>query len=908
MSEYRSRAEKRHAEEQKRNKKNKQGKNGRSTFKKIMISILIVMLIGTAAGTATAVAMIRDAPPLDPDELMIAEGSTILDMNDNEIGTLQGGENRSYRDINEMPEHLKDAFIAVEDYRFYDHSGIDLWRIGGAIAANITGGFGAEGASTITQQLVKQAFLSPDQTIKRKVQEQWLAIQMEQQYSKDEILEMYLNISYFDSGAWGVGEAAIRYFNKEDISELTIADSAVLAAIPRRPSHYNPENNPEANEERRNLIISLMEDQELITSEEASEAKAVNIEDQLDFTPAEDDIGYQSFIDHVMDEVENIEGIEPSDLYAAGFDIYTTLDPGAQDHAQNVIQSDEYIHQYPDHEDFQVGFTLLDTETGAVRAMVGNREESEVARGLNYATTGSGHPGSTIKPLLDYGPGIDTLQWSTGKQFEDEPHQYSNGEPITNYSNNYSGNVSMREALVRSLNIPAVKALQEVGLDNAQNFAEGLGLNFDNISEGYALGGTSEWVSSLDMAGAYAAFGNDGVYNEPYSVRTIEFRDGREIDLTPDESERAMNDYTAFMMSDMLKDVLTDSDGTGQRANVDGLPLAGKTGTSNFTPDERQDFGIPEGGVPDIWFNGYTTRYTAAVWTGFSERGNGYLASGEEQQIAKDIFRHIMANVHQGGEVPDFTRPDSVCGDTGGELYVCGNEPIQEPDNDEDDTEEMDESISDLSATYQEDDNQIIVSWDFPEDATFSVRHSTGDEMSEVAQSSDLQYILTDPEPGTHTFEVEALDDSSGVDTAQVSVEVTEAVEEEEDEINLEEEESPEEGGEGDLEEEESPEEGEEGDQEETPEEESPEEPSEDENGNDDNGDNGNNDMNENDGNGDDGNNDMNENNGTGDDEGNDDIDNDGNGGDENGENIDNANNDDDNDSNGDDEEIDTEE
>ncbi|AXF57450.1 transglycosylase domain-containing protein [Salicibibacter kimchii] len=688
MAQYRSRSEKRRMEEKKK----------RSPVKKMLIIIIGVFVVGMVAMTATAASMISDAPELNAEELTFSEGSTIYDMNDNELGRLQGSENRTYREIDEMPEHLMNAFIAVEDYRFYEHSGIDLYRIGGAIVSNITDGFGSEGASTITQQLVKQAFLSADQSIERKVQEQWLALQMEQQYSKDEILEMYLNSSYFDSSAWGVGEAAIRYFDKENLDELTIADAAVLAAIPRRPSYYNPQNNPTEAEERRDLIISLMEEHAFISEDEATDAMAVNIEDQLDYTPPED-VAYQSIIDHVMEEVENIDGIETTDIYAAGFDIYTTIDPDAQDIAQEVIQSEDYISQYPDNDEFQVGFSLLDTETGAIRAMVGNRQETEEKRGLNYATAASGQPGSTIKPILDYGPAIEELGWYTGETIVDEPHEYSNGDSIRNYGGNYSGEVSMREALVRSLNIPAVKAIQEVGLEDAQAFAEDLGLDFDeDITEGYALGGFGGYLSSLDMAGAYAAFGNEGTYNEPFSVRKMEFRDGREVENSP-ESEQVMYESTAYMMSDMLKDVVDDSSGTGQRANVDGLPLAGKTGTSNFTQEEQEENDIPDGGVPDVWFNGYTTNYTAAVWTGFSgDRASGYLM-GEERNIAQDIFRIVMTNVHEGEGTEDFSRPNSIC-ESDGELYRCDDPPAQV-------TEEEDEEGNEEETPVTPDEDAI---------------------------------------------------------------------------------------------------------------------------------------------------------------------------------------------------------
>ncbi|GAK06690.1 transglycosylase domain-containing protein [Geomicrobium sp. JCM 19038] len=576
MSEYTSRTEKRRAQQSgnKKQQKNKKPKQKKSIWKKILISLFVIMGVGLIAGGATAAAIISGAPELDPEELMLAEGATVYDVNDNELGRLHGAEKRSYRSIEEIPEHVSNAFVAVEDMRFYDHMGIDVRRLGGAVVANITGGFGSEGASTITQQVVRNAFLSADKTISRKLQEQWLAFQLERQYSKDEILEMYLNIIYFSSDAYGIGEASIRWFGKEDLSELTVADAAVLAAVPRRPSYYNPIDNPENAESRRNLIIGMMEDQELISSEEADEARNTSIHDQINHTPADDTIGHTSFMNHVRDEIEQIDGLSIGDLYAAGFDIYTTIDPEAQEFAERVVQTDEFISSYPDNESFQVGFTLLDNETGGIRAMVGDRHGEEIEAGFNYASRGNGHPGSTVKPFMDFGPAIEEHGWGTGHTLVDEPHEYSSGQSITNASGNYSGEVTMREALVRSLNIPALKAHQEAGVENSHQFAERLGFNFENYYEAHALGAFE--TSSEKIAGAYAAFGNDGVYNEPHSIRKIVFRDERELNLTP-EPNRAMHDYTAYMMTDMLKGVLTDPRGTGNQANVQGLPLAGKT-------------------------------------------------------------------------------------------------------------------------------------------------------------------------------------------------------------------------------------------------------------------------------------------------------------------------------------------
>ncbi|WP_158735373.1 transglycosylase domain-containing protein [Alteribacillus sp. YIM 98480] len=793
---YRSRQERRKAQESaKRNyKKSNKGKQPkRSIWRKVFISFIIAGIVILTAGTITAAAIISKAPALDPDELVFAQAAEIYDQNGEEITRLQAGENRDLIDINELPEHAKAAFVAIEDVRYYHHFGIDVRRVFGALAANITGGFGAEGASTITQQVVKNAFLSTDKTITRKVQEQYLAIRLEQQYSKNQILEMYLNLIYFNQGAYGIGEASKIYFNKSDITELTIEDAALLAAIPRRPSYYDPTQNPDAAQDRRDRVIDLMAEHNFISDEDAQQAKNVSVEEQLDFSPTEEGVVYDSFITQVQNELEEVDGITSSDIYSSGLKVHTTLDTNAQDFAEEVIQTNQHINNYPESDDFQVGFTLLDTQTGAIKAMVGNRQSQDVARGLNYAAHSNAQPGSTIKPLLDYGPAIEHNEWSTYHQLEDAPHQYSNGQEITNYSGNYAGNVSMREALVRSLNIPAVKALQQTGLKEAGDFVRGLGFPIDEVNEAAALGGVNQGVSSLDMAGAYAAFGNNGQYSEPYAVRKIEFPDGREINLEP-ESTSAMSDYTAYMITDMLKDVLTDSRGTGRAANIPGLPVAGKTGTTNFTDKEHQQFNIPSGGDPDVWFTGYTTQYTASVWTGFSgRRGENYLINGESD-IAKEIFRLIMGNVSEEIDTPDFEKPDSVeeiqiekgtgkraspftpSSETITELFVKGTGP-------EDVSEEFTtpNEINGLNAVYNEEADEIQLSWNYDEDElegrAFEIEHRVGDgEYQSISSQTEMTYSLSNPAKGnTHQFRVtvinqEGPDDSS--DSAEVQVNV----------------------------------------------------------------------------------------------------------------------------------------
>lgn len=653
---YRSRQEKRTAD-QKTSKKKQKKHRKRPLWQAFIIWALSLMLVFMTAGVIIVAYMINQAPELDAEAIVLSEAATVYDQNDEEIAQLQNSSNRELADIEEMPDYAKEAFIAVEDERFYSHFGIDVQRIFGALWANVTDGFGSQGASTITQQVVKNAFLSPDKNISRKVQEQYLAIKLEQQYSKDEILEMYVNLIYFNQGAYGITQAGQTYFGKEEPGELTIADAALLAAIPRRPSYYDPVQNPENAEERRNQIISMMNEQEYITDEEAQEASSTPVDEQLNYQPPENEVAYDSFMSYVQNELEDFDGIEASDIYTAGLKVYTTLDTEAQEQAEELIQSPEALDSFPDNEEFQIGFTLLDTQTGAVKAIVGNRQSPDTAMSYNFATDPN-QPGSTIKPVLDYGPAIENMQWSTYHQIEDEEYQYPDTETdVRNYTRDYRGSVSMREALTDSLNVPAVKTLEEVGLDNARLFANGLGLGLEDVYYGSALGGLEQGVSSEQMAGAYAAFGNEGVYNDPHSIRRIEFPDGRTIDFEP-EQEQAMEDYTAYMITDMLKDVI--SDGTGTGVQIDGLPLAGKTGTSNFTDDELSTLNIPDGGVPDVWFNGYTTNYTASVWTGFESRSeNNYLVDGQTD-AAKDVFREIMQQVSSGIDTPDFAQPDSV--------------------------------------------------------------------------------------------------------------------------------------------------------------------------------------------------------------------------------------------------------
>src|SRR5699024_5793752 len=639
----------------------------------------------------------------------------------------------------------------------------DIWRVGGALVANVTNGFGSEGASTITQQLVEKSFLSPEKKISIKVQEMWLALQLEREYSKEEILEMYLNKIYYGNGAYGVGKASELYFGKTDLSELTLPEAAILAGLPQRPSGYNPFKNPELTKDRMNTVLSLMVNNGKISENEAEEARQVDIPSLLtDDTP--DPTPYQAFLQQVRKEVE--EKVEGADIYTDGLKVYTTIDTDAQDHVEHLLSEDSPINYPapvtgPDGEEakMKAGMTVLDTETGAIRAIGGARGGME-NDGLNYATDISRQPGSTFKPIIDYGPAIENKQWSTYHQLNDDgPYDIAGSDKqINTWANQYYGWVSMRYALQQSLNVPAVKTFDEVGASNAKQFAEGLGISFGDskIQLTDAIGG-GIGTNPLELAGAYRAFANSGVYNEPYAVTKVELPDsGRTVDLKP-EPETAMSESTAYMITDMLKTVITE--GTGTQANVPGLPDAGKTGTTTREGIE---------GSPDSWFSGYTTNYTISVWTGYN---NNNIAL-PDTKIPHALYKSTMSELSKDVETPDFTKPDSVVevGVEKGsrpaklpsdytpesqivtELFVKGNEPSKTSQQ----YDQLD-PVNGLEANYDKESDTIQVKWDYDsgEDASFEVSASVdGGQMQGLSSTDDTSMEISNVEPDT-TYEIQ---------------------------------------------------------------------------------------------------------------------------------------------------------
>ncbi|SDL91831.1 PBP1A family penicillin-binding protein [Sediminibacillus halophilus] len=763
---------------------------------KLLFLVFLLGLAGLLTGAGVFAYYANQAPPLNEKDLVDPAASQILDKDGNVVAAI-GNKKREQVNYDEIPDLVEDAILATEDVRFYEHFGIDPLRLGGAIIANVTEGFGSEGASTLTQQVVKRSFLSSEKSLKRKAQEAWLAVKLEQEYSKQEIFEMYVNKIYYSDNIYGIATAADYYFDKE-LNELTLPQAALLAGMPQSPNGYNPYDHPERAKERRDIVLSLMEEHDKITHEERIKAEKTPIteglvkrdEGERTYLSASD--GYEAFIDVVISEVE---AIGDYNIYEDGLKIHTTLDPDAQSAIEDMLNKEDAI-DYPEDKDgqpFQAGITLLDTNSGAIRAVGGGRNYGkDTKRAFNFATDTSRQPGSVIKPILAYGPAIEYKKWSTAHIVDDEEFKYENGEEPHNWDGKYKGEITIREALWDSRNIPAIKTFNKTGHENAANFAAKLGLNLEKpLMESAAIGGISKGTNPLQIAGAYAAFGNGGTYNEPYAVTKIEERDGETVE-TNHESNQAMKDYTSYMITDMLKDVIKKPEATGYKANIPGLPVAGKTGTTNYSEESIEKYNIPKDSSPDSWFAGYTTDYTAAIWTGYQDRKNPL--TGNEKDIAKKLFRHVMAKVSEDKDTKDFKKPDSVVAKKieegtnppklassftpedkiSTELFVKGEVPKQES---EEFIPELPAPIG-LSADYDKDKATVQLDWDYEQEESddrevhFEVEASIeGGSSGTAKETAKTEITIPSIKTGeSYTFTVRAVSEEEESDPASIVV------------------------------------------------------------------------------------------------------------------------------------------
>ncbi|MFZ5649485.1 MAG: transglycosylase domain-containing protein [Bacillota bacterium] len=605
----------------------------------LLVGFLCVTILGVSAIGLLAVS-IKDIPTWNS-EALLSSNSTLIYDKDKKLMAKVGVENRVPVSVNDVPEFVQQAFLAAEDHRFYQHRGIDFIGIARAIFRDITGGGKHQGASTITQQLVKLSFLTPEKTFKRKIQEIILAVQVEHYYSKKEILEMYLNKIYFGQGAYGIQAAAQTYF-KKDAKNLSLAEATLLAGLPKSPNYYDPlapkdtpEGQPHQGKLRQELILDLMVQYGFISQSMANEAE----KEPIKITKSPSRYPYPYFVDYVTELLINKYGEEQ--VYNAGMRVYTTMDPNIQTVAENVMSDDKNYPAPRKNQKPQGAAVVMDPSNGHVRAIVGGREHTS-RLGWNRATREPGRqPGSTFKPIIDYGPAVEFAGLGPATVLDDVPTKFGNYEP-PNFDKQHSGLITLRRALVNSVNVVAVKLLVDhVTIPMAMEFASRLGFEIDGRSAGASLALGTEEVTPLQMAGAYGAFANNGIYNPPVVILKVESADGTVLEEHKPKPKQAMKPTTAFLVADMMKSVTQE--GTGTNAHF-GRPAAGKTGT---TDDGK-----------DIWFVGFTPDLVGIVWIGFDNPTPMPEAFGGG--LPAKIWRKIMSEAHRSIPARDFQRPPGI--------------------------------------------------------------------------------------------------------------------------------------------------------------------------------------------------------------------------------------------------------
>lgn len=624
-----------------------EGKKKRHIFRNIILTCSALLVLALVAGY-----FIFDVPSWQKLDLAritsIAQTGVIYDINDEPISALKGSEDRTIIALADLPDHVKNAFIAAEDLRFYKHPGFDIVRIFGAVMANLRSRTFSEGASTITQQLVKLTHLSAEKTIARKLEEIYLALQLEAACTKDEILEMYLNYVYFGRGAYGI-EAAARSYFELSARDISPAQAATLAAIIKAPSAYAPHLNEENNRSRREYILNTMLENSFLTPEEHQSALTEEI--IIAPLPMQENT-YGWYMDAVMDEAGQLLGISGDQLLGSGYRIYTALDPAYQDTADAQYEKASlFPENASDGEKPQSAMACIDTSSGAVLCIVGGREYT-VQRGLNRATQMQRQPGSALKPLAVFAPAIENYGVTTATVLNDAPTTFSGGYTPRNAGYNYHGYVTVREALKWSMNIATVAMLDQIGVGAARTYLQKVGIPLTDSDWGLslALGSLTYGVSPVQLAAAYVPFANGGIYYEPYFIRRIEDAQGNVLYRHYTRGERVISEETAYLMTSLLQSVTAS--GTGAKLSAAGTPVAGKTGTVN----------MESGGNRDIWMAAYNAEISTAFWMGFdnpdaSHRLASWVSGGDyTAALATQFFKAA----YQGKSKPAFRTVDNI--------------------------------------------------------------------------------------------------------------------------------------------------------------------------------------------------------------------------------------------------------
>ena len=767
--------------------------------KKKIINIILIIILGLgilclALFAAFLVYITVTAPEFDAKKLDTKEMSIFYDKDEKKYAET-GDERREKISYENLPQVFVDALVATEDSRFFEHNGFDAPRFLKASVGQLLGNSDAGGASTISMQVIKNSITSKEdqgiQGIIRKFTDIYLAIfKLEKNYTKEQIIEFYVNNHGLGGMVYGVEEAAQTYFGKS-ASDLNLSEAAILAGMFQAPTYYKPDINPENAEKRRSTVLYLMVRHGYITQEQADIANSIPVEDLVVEQAASSD-PYQGYLDTVISELGDKYNIDPS---KTPVEVYTNLDRSKQEAVNSVMNGETYTWI---DDKVQAGVTVLDSETGKVLAIGAGR--NRIAGDWNFAVDNKRQPGSTAKPLFDYGPGIEYNNWSTYQLFDDAPYSYSNGQSIKNWDNGYFGTITLRRALSGSRNIPALKAFQQVDNNKIKEFVTNLGItpeicnsgyeydkeqdlcvNEDNkndthkpnkIHEAHSIGAFSPGVSSMEMAGAYAAFSNGGYYNEPHTIEKIVFRDTGEVIEFDGEKIKVMSDATAFMISDVLQDVALTG---GNPTNV-----AAKTGTTNYDSNFMEKYpAMPRDAIPDSWVVGYSTKTVIALWYGYqnNDTTGRYVLHNVPATIQKDrIFNALVRAGAMESNREAFKQPSSVVklgiisgsnppivagsGYTGSVVYEYfkkGHEP-----------EETDLSSiklgkpGNLKVSYDESSNKVTLSWSAvdPGDnknlGTFGYNVYIGSTLIAFTENTSYTYTLSGSSSPYGTYKVVA--------------------------------------------------------------------------------------------------------------------------------------------------------
>ena len=660
----------------------------RKKWVRIVVNSLAILVLLVAIAAVGGVAwflnyIVDHAPEFNEDVLTMTQTTKIYDMNGAEIAEL-GTQKREIIKYEQLNEELVDALIATEDSRFFQHNGFDAPRFLVASIKQALGKSDAGGASTLTMQVAKNSYNADNATktkgfegIVRKFTDIYMAVfKIEQNYSKQEIIEFYLNNHFLGNNSYGIEQAALTYFNKH-ARDLNLAESSLLIGMFQAPGSYDPFKNPEAAEGRRATVLRLMQNHGYITAEEREIANAIPVKSLLDTQKEEQK--YWSYLNTVVEEAQKLYGANP---HTTSMLIYTNMNPAYQQVVDDILTGRTYKWENPE---VQAGIAVVEAKSGKITAIGAGRNQEGTYSPTNFATQTVRQIGSTAKPIFDYAPGIEYNNWSTFKLFDDSKYYYSTGQEIRNSDRGHMGVITLRKALSQSRNVPALKAFQQVDNNTIKKFVLSLGITPELCPAGYKYNkdkdncvnkndendtratinlheahsvGAFNGSNPLEMAGAYASFANGGYYTEPYTINKIVFRDTGEVVIPDIEKKQVMSSATAFMITDCLKTAVTS--GLSGAGKVSGVNVAAKTGTTNYTAQIRYKYGLGDDALNDAWIIGYDPDTVISLWYGYDPISSKYWSTPTSAlNNRKGIFNALGSKIFKkNGQ--DFAVPNTV--------------------------------------------------------------------------------------------------------------------------------------------------------------------------------------------------------------------------------------------------------